>query len=146
MFKKILIPILVLVLLVVVTTTVLAGPPWPATVFNPVDESCYNWWVDKEGNPFILWGTFQGVYQEKNGNWKVTCHNKIDFDDPGVATIPEACEMYPQYLHCNGNGSITFHEGTCYFLDQETDQNFTVLNPNGNYNTTCHFNGNQIEP
>jgi hypothetical protein len=151
MYKKITIVLTVLVMLGVATTAALAeGPPWPAMVITPEDEACWMFWSDSDGNPFAFQGSFMGVYQEKNGNWKMTCQYKLDFDDPGVATIDQFCEYYPFFCK-QGSGSVIIPDFGCSILlpdgeIEETSESLMVINPSGNYNVTCHFRANQMEP
>jgi hypothetical protein len=120
------------------------NPPWPATVFDHREVGeCQVTWFDSEMNFILIPGQGVSVYQEKTGNWSGHCNAFVDFNDPDIATLSQFCADGYWGQFCNGNGSAIARgfECTLLALGLTTYDSIHRIQPSGNIELFCRFNG-----
>ena len=135
------------------SSSALAGPPWPAEVFQIREgEFCYFTWLDENFQGITLTGPGIWVAQYHNGRVQWNCHTIIDFSDPNIASLDQVCDFVEGagLDLCKGNGSFVWStayeplpmscsagdaNGNVYYSDNA----LYIVTPNGNVNITCHF-------
>ena len=110
MSKRIFVLVAVLFILLIMVGTASADQGW---------GTCqYTWYrYDSGWKPYTIYGDAHYAYQE-DGNWSLACNLDVDFKDPTVLTLDQACAFAPE--NCNGGGTFIRERWGCYGPDGST--------------------------